>query len=85
MTIVRDGVVHELTNTEMYDAYRTCKRELLIEDIKSKAIEMEINLEDVDIDAIADCADRCIDRNDYLWESYWRDIEYALESISEED
>lgn len=80
MTIVRDGVVHELTHTEMYDAYRACKRALLIEDIKEKAIEMEIDLDDEDIDVIADRADRAIDNNDYLWESYWRDIEYALEN-----
>lgn len=82
MIIVRDGVVHELTNTEMYDAYRVCKRELLIEDIKAKAIEMNIDLENADIDTIADRADRAIDNNDYLWESYWRDIEYALENIN---
>ena len=83
MFIIRDGKAHELTHTEMYDAYRACKREFLIEDIKSKAIEMEIDLDDVDIDAIADRADRAIDNNDYLWESYWRDIEYALEHIDE--
>lgn len=80
MVIIRDGVAHELTNTEMYDAYRMCKRELLIEDIRAKAIEMEIDIDDEDIDAIADRADRAIDSNDYLWESYWRDIEYALEN-----
>ena len=81
MTISRNGIVYELTHTEMYDAYRACKREFLIEDIKSKAIEMGIDLDDVDIDTIADRADRAIDNNDYLWESYWRDIEYALENI----
>ena len=62
-----------------YDIYRKCKRELLIEDIKAKAIEMKIDIEDVDIDSVADRAERAIDNNDYLWESYWRDIEYALE------
>ena len=62
-----------------YDIYRKCKRELLIEDIKAKAIEMEIDIEDIDIDSVADRAERAIDNNDYLWESYWRDIEYALE------
>ena len=62
-----------------YDIYRKCKRELLIADIKSKAIEMEVDIESMDIDCIADRAERAIDNNDYLWESYWRDIEYAIE------
>lgn len=80
MKIVRNGVVYELTRTEAYDVYRECKKELLIEDIKSQAIEMEIDLTDVDIDKIADKAERAIDNNDNLWDSYWRDIEYALEN-----
>ena len=83
MFIIRDGKAHELTHTEVYDVYRACKRAFLIDDIKEKAIEMGIDLERKDIDAIADPADRAIDNNDYLWESYWRDIEYALENIDE--
>ena len=62
-----------------YEIYRKCKRALLIEDIKSKAIEMEVDIESIDIDSVTDRAERAIDNNDYLWESYWRDIEYAIE------
>ena len=80
MKIVIDGQEYELTYTEMYNAYRKCKRDLLIEDIKSKAIEKEIDLDNVDIDAIADRAERAIDNNEGLWESYWLSIEYALEN-----
>lgn len=79
MKIIRDGQEYELTHTEMYDAYRQCKRELLIDDIKNKAFEMDIDLQDKDVDRIADIADHAIDNNDYLWESYWMNIEYALE------
>ena len=61
-----------------YDIYRKCQRELLIEDIKSKAIEMEVDIESIDIDSVADRAERAINNNDYLWESYWMDIEYAI-------
>ena len=79
MKIVRNGIEYELTGTEEYEVYRKCKREFLIEDIKGKAEEEEIDLTNADIDEIADKAERAIDNNDYLWDSYWRDIEYALE------
>ena len=79
MKIVRNGIEYELTGTELYDAYRECKREFLIDDIEEKAREQEIDLTNADINEIADKAERAIDNNDYLWESYWRDIEYALE------
>lgn len=78
--IVRDGKVYELTRTEAYDIYREIKRELLIDDIRARARENEIDLTDMDIDCIADRAERAIDNNDYLWDSYWRDIDYALET-----
>lgn len=81
MKIIRDGQEYELTHTEMYDAYRACKRELLIDDIKNKAIEMEIDIANIDIDGAADRAEHAIDNNDYLWESYWMNIEYALEEV----
>ena len=40
---------------------------------------MEIDVPGDDFERIADIADRAIDNNDYLWESYWQNIEYALE------
>lgn len=66
-------------DSDAYSTYRKCKRELLIEDLKSKAIEMGIDLEDKDIEAIADRAERTLDHNEGLWESYWMSLEYALE------
>ena len=81
MVIVRDGEVYVLTRTEAYEIYREIKRELLIEDIKSKAIDNNVDLTDVDIDRIADKAERAIDRDDYLWDNYWHDIDYALKDI----
>ena len=66
-------------DSDAYSTYRKCKRELLIEDLKSKAIEMGIGLEDKDIEAIADRAERTLDNNEGLWESYWMSLEYALE------
>lgn len=81
MKIIRNGVEYELTRRELYDAHEEYEYDCLIEDIKSKAEEMEINLTDENLDDIAYFAQRAIDRDDYLWESRERDIEYALESI----
>jgi hypothetical protein len=69
---------------EMNEAYRKCKREYLIVDLKSKMIEMELNPDDFtneELERFADYAERNIDNNDSLWESYWMCIEYALEHI----
>ena len=81
MKIIRNGAEYELTARELYDAHEEYEYNCLIEDIKSKAEEMEINLTDENLDDIAYFAQRAIDRDDYLWESRERDIEYALESI----
>ena len=64
-----------------YSAYRRYKRYLLIEDIKSKAIEMGIDLADKDIEVVADRVERGLDNNESLWESYWLSMEYSLENI----
>ena len=66
---------------EAGSVYRKYKRECLIEDIKSKAEEMEIDLSDSDIEKIANRADKTIENNDSLWESYWMSIEYALKNV----
>lgn len=78
MKIIRNGVEYELTRSELYDAHREYEYDCLIEDIKAKAEEMGIDLTGEDLDDIAYLAERAIDRNDYLWDSRWRDIEYAL-------
>lgn len=81
MKIVRNGVEYELTETELYDAYRECQRSHFIEDIKAKAEEMEQNLDGIDIERLVDHAERAYNNDDCLWDCYWRDIEYALEHI----
>lgn len=74
-----NGIEQELTFSEVHDIYQRYKRECLIEDIKSKAEDLEIDLTGKDIEKIATRANRAIDSNDGLWESYWLSIEYALE------
>ena len=66
-------------DSDEYSTYRKCNRELLIEDLKSKAIDMGIDLEGKDIEDIADKAECALDKNDSLWESYWMILEYAFE------
>lgn len=61
--------------------YRKYKRECLIEDVQSKAEDLGIDLTGKDIDKIATRADRTIENNDSLWESYWMSIEYAIENV----
>ena len=84
MTIVRNGVEIELTGMEENAIYRKVKRDYLIEDMKSKAIEMEYDPDDFtdeEWNRFADIAEDILGNNDSLWESYWLCIEYALEHI----
>lgn len=81
MKIIRNGVEYELTGREAYDAHREYERDCWIEDIKAKAEEMEIDLTSADIDEIVNRFEHAYNNNNSLWDSYWRDIEYALENI----
>lgn len=81
MKIIRSGVEYELTRSEVYDAHREYERDCWVEDIKAKAEDMEIDLTGADIDGIVDHFEHAYNNDDSLWDSYWRDIEYALENI----
>lgn len=73
----------ELSDTDVFQIYIKQQRESLIEDIKYKAEEMEMNLDAIDFEKIAHKAEKSINNNDGLWESYWSSIEYALEKEME--
>lgn len=79
MVIVRDGIEYELTFSEVHEIYHKYKRECLIADIEGKAEDMGIDLTGKDIEKIATRANRAIENNDGLWESYWMSIEYVLQ------
>ena len=79
MFITRDGKTYKLEDWELSDAYREQKHKYMIEDVKSKAEDLEIDLTDKNVDDIAYEAENCLDNNDGFWESYWLSIEYALE------
>lgn len=79
MKAIINGVEQELSFSEVHDIYQKYKRECLIEDIKGKAEDLGIDLTGKDIEKIATRADRTIENNDGLWESYWMSIEYVLQ------
>lgn len=64
-----------------YAVYRKCKREYLIEDIKEKAEDMEYDLTGVDMERLADRAEKALGNNDSMYESYWMSIEYTIETF----
>lgn len=69
-----------LTETNLYDIYREMKREYLLEDIKAKAKEEDIDLSDKDVDDLIDRAEKVLSHNDGFWESYWLSIEESLKT-----
>ena len=79
MKIIRNGIEYELTGMELDAAYRECKHDYFVEDVKSKAEDMGIDLTGKDIDVIADIAEDGLNNNNSFCESYWMSIEYALE------
>ena len=70
---------HEMDGCDRYAAYLKQQKLNLTADIQSKMEEMEIDPDSVDINTILIRAQRAIDNDDCLWDSYWRDVEYAIE------
>ena len=68
---------------DVFQIYRKQQKDSLIEDIKGKAEEMEMDLNAIDFNRVAHRAEKSIDNNDGLWESYWLSIEYALKEEME--
>lgn len=79
MKIIRNGIEYELTVSELHEAHWEHEELNLIEDIKTRMEEMEIDPDGIAMDIVAYRAQRAIDRDDCLWDAYWRDIEYAIE------
>ena len=84
MKIVRNGVEIELTPRELREAFLEMEKEYLIEDIQSRAEDMEVVLDKHDIATVVNMAQSNLERNDSYWESYWATIEYAIENFKDE-
>lgn len=78
MKIIRNGIEIELTGMELFDAHQEYERSCLIEDIRGKAEEMEVDLKEKDLNQLADIVDKTLSNNDSYWDSYWMSIEYVI-------
>lgn len=70
----------EMSGMDKVEVHRKYEHDCLIEDIKIRAKEMGINLAEEDFQRLAIYAQRSIDNNAIMWDSYWESIEYALET-----
>ena len=79
MKITRNGIEYELTESELRAAHWECQDLDLIEDIKCKMEEMGVDPDCIDVDSVLSNTkiEICIDN--YLWASYWRDIEGTID------
>ena len=80
MTIVRDGHRYELTETELDQAYRECKHYYFMQDVITKAEDLDVILSDQVIDEIAHDAEENLNNCDCFWEDYWMAVEQAIEN-----
>lgn len=78
MKIIRNGIEYELTECELHEAYREREKLYRIEDIKIRMDKMKIDQVSIDMDAVLIRLQSAIDDDNYLWYSYWSDVEYAI-------
>lgn len=83
MKIIRDGKEIQLTDDEIFNAYKEYHHDCLKEDVLSKAEEMEVEIPDDLLNRVLYRADKTLDNNDSYWETYWMSIEYAIEDVLE--
>ena len=69
----------KLSDSDAFQIYMERQRKSLIEDIKDRAEQMEIDVNTIDLNRIAHRTEKSLNNNEGLWESYWMSIEYALE------
>ena len=81
MKIIRDGKEIQLTDDEIFNAYKEYHHDCLKEDVLSKAEEMEVEIPDDLLNRVLYRADKTLDNNDSYWETYWMSIEYAIEDV----
>lgn len=71
--------VFKLSDADAFQIYREQQRKSLIEDIKDRTEQMEIDVNTIDLGKVAHRAEKSLNNNEGLWESYWMSVEYALE------
>ena len=81
MKITRNEIEIELTNEEIREAYEIKRKEYLIEDIRCKLEEMELEMSDDEIEDVAGITESTLGNHDSYWECYWMSVEYAIEEV----
>lgn len=86
MKIYRDGKEIELTAEELRMAYEKKRFEYFTEDVRSKAedMELEIEFDNTDYKALAWRFEKALGRNDSYWDSHWCTLEYVINEYIKE-
>ena len=84
MKIVRDGKEFELTQEELRMAYTEKHMEYLKEDIVFQAESNEIELDESDLNTIAERFEDALGKCDGYWDYYWGVMEYVIKEYIEE-
>ena len=85
MKIKRGGVEYELTYEEMRKAYDELDEFYIMEDIKSRYDEDDMQgITYQDLKEMVRRINRTLESNDCYWESYWMSVEYAVEDYLRE-
>ena len=79
MKIFRDGKEYELTFSEMIQANEEYKLDCMIEDVRGKLENYDVELSEEQIKEIAQIALHNISKNDSYFEAYWMSVEYTLD------
>ena len=79
MKIFRDGKEYELTFSEMIQANEEYKLDCMIEDVRGKLENYDVELSEEQIKEIAQSALHNISKNDSYFEAYWMSVEYTLD------
>ena len=84
MKIVRDGKEFELTQEELRKAYEVKNMEYLKEDVVSQ-LEGDEDLDDVDLELIAERFEDALGHNDGYWDHYWDTMGYVINEYIKEN
>ena len=84
MKIVRDGKEFELTQEELRKAYEAKNMEYLKEDVASQ-LEEDEDLDDVDLELIAERFEDALEHNNGYWDHYWGTMGYVIDEYIKEN
>ena len=84
MKIIRDGKEFELTQQELREAYTEKHMEYLREDVVSQSELDEIELDESDLDIIAERFEHALENCEGYWDYYWSVMEYAIKEYIKE-